>query len=79
MTHAKPPAIRAHHLLKFIYLQLKVEGKSLRALSTGSGVSYNTLKEALQGRSSISLASVEAALNWLGYTMKPTILERKKQ
>jgi hypothetical protein len=74
MTAAKKPADRAHPFLKFLYLQMKVEGVSLRATCEKAGVSYNTAKDAMQGRSNISLASTEALLNTIGYSMKPTPL-----
>lgn len=79
MTQARPPAIGAHPLLKFIYQELKIQEMSLATLSAKSGVSYNTLKEAMQNRCNISLRSTEAALNTLGFTMKPTALHWTKK
>lgn len=56
----------------------------MRTLCTKAGVSYNTFKEAKNNQSNISLRSIEALLNTLGFTMKPTALVeepliRKKQ
>src|SRR5580765_3032271 len=75
MTRAIPPAPSAHRLLKFVYLELRVINRSLRWLADESGVSYNTVQQAMQAKTNISLASAEAILNALGYTMKPTPLE----
>lgn len=79
MTAAKPPAENAHPLLKFIYQELKIEDRSLRSLCSEAGVSYNTVKQALQNCSNISLRSTEDLLNVLGYTMKPTSLIARGQ
>ena len=76
MTAAKPPAARAHNLLKFAYLHMRLEGLPLRRTCERAGISYRTAKDALQGKSNISLASTEALLNALGYTIKPTPLIR---
>jgi len=79
MTKALPPSPGAHHILKFIYQELQVRGMSLRALSTEAGVSYNAIKEAMRRETNISLASAEACLNALGFTMKPTVLEKRRE
>lgn len=79
MTQAKHPAHRAHYLLKFCYVQLKAENISLIQAAKDSGVSYNTLKDAMQGKSNISLGSMEALMNYLGYSMKPTPLPYPKK
>lgn len=75
MTHAKPPAKSAHHLVKFLYQELQVEGISLREFSEKSGIAYNTLRDAFTG-TNISLFKMEDALNVLGYTTKPTRLSK---
>ncbi len=77
MTKALPPSPATHHLLQFLHQELIVQQKSLLWLAERSGVSYNTLKKALQNKSNISLWSVEAALNALGYTTKITVLRRQ--
>lgn len=76
---AKPPVQGAHHLLKFIYLQAKMQDMSARQLCEKAGVSYNTYKDAKNCNSNISLLSVEALLNTLGFTMKATHFENKNR
>jgi len=75
MTQAAKPAPSAHHLLKFIDLQLRAERKSLAWLSEKSGVSYTSIKLAMNGKRSIHILSLEAMLNTLGYSMKATPLK----
>lgn len=72
MTKAKEPSAKSHPLMKFFHLHLRVENVSLAEACRRAGVSYNTAKEALQGRSNISLASTEALLNVFGYSVKAT-------
>lgn len=72
MTAAKLPSPKAHRVLQFIHTELSLSRRSLRWLAATSGVSYNTLKEAMRNESNISLRSAEAALNALGYSLKPT-------
>lgn len=69
---AKAPAPNAHPLLKFAHSHMRIRGVSMAQAARDSGVSYNTIKEAMQGRSNISLASAEALLNYLGYSIKPS-------
>jgi hypothetical protein len=77
MTAAKPPSPHAHHLLQFMYNELKAQDRSLRWLANTAGVSYNTLKTAMRHETAISLDTIEAALNTLGYTTKPTMLHKE--
>lgn len=72
MTCATQPVNSAHHMMKFIDLQLRVEGKSMVWLSKQSGVSYTCIKRSMNSKRSMNIRSVEALLNTLGYTMKPT-------
>ena len=76
MTAVDKPVQRTHHLAKFIYLQLRIEKKSLAWLAETSGVSYSSIKRAMSGRSDIYLLNVEAMLNTLGYTIKPTPIKQ---
>lgn len=69
---AKPPSRLAHPLLRFAYLHLKINNTSLAKAAKDTGLSYNTLKEAMQGRSNISLASAEALMNYIGFSIKPS-------
>lgn len=80
MTRALPPSPSVHHLFKFIHQELVIEQRSLAELAKTAGISYNTVKSAFRGRrSNISLASVEALMNALGYTIKPTPLPEKRK
>ena len=72
----KPPSPRAHHLFAWIYPHCELEGIAFNDLCDKAGVNRDTFRNAKNGTSSMSIDSVEALMNALGYTMKPSALER---
>lgn len=80
MLRAEPPAENCHHLLKFVYYHLKLEGRTLHWLAEESGVAYTTIVRSLRGKNTIGLSNLEALLNTIGYTIKatPYWLRKKK-
>lgn len=74
MSRRKLPPPHVHQLFHFIYAECAIENVYLNDLCKKAGISYQTFKEAAQGRRGMSLGIMEALLNALGYTMKPTPL-----
>jgi len=76
MHTAKPPAPMAHHLLKFVFQEAEIQQIPLERLAERAGICYKTLQRAMRGKANITLATMEALLEPLGYTTKPTMLRR---
>jgi hypothetical protein len=64
-------------MVKFIWVQMRIQNFTIKELCKRSGVSYSCFKKGRAGRASTTIDNIEALLNVLGYTMKPVVLERK--
>ncbi len=72
------PAPGAHYLMGFIWTHAALSGKSLDLICQKAGVAYSTVKRAFRGEGHMGLDNLEALLNELGYTLKPTPLPEPK-
>lgn len=70
----KSPDPHIHRLLKFIHEIIIVENRSIPELCKQAGVSQRSLRRMWAGEADPYLNNVEALLNALGYTIKPTPL-----
>lgn len=66
-----PPVPNAHPIVRFIYEKCVEQKKPRTQLARQAGVSANTLHNWWHRRSAISLASIEACLQVLGYEIRP--------
>lgn len=72
---ALPPAPAAHYLLKFVWIETKLQDRSLKEVVREAGIAYSQVRRSMQAKNDLRLSSIEALLNALGYTMKPVIYE----
>lgn len=72
-----PPHPNAHHLIKFIYVQMMLQGMTAAELDRRSGVPARTIKEWFSARRGYSprIVHLETCLQVLGFRLKPTWLD----
>lgn len=78
MPSVKPPKPGVHRLVRFIYETIILEHRTFGDVAKEAGVHHNMLRLIFDGND-ISLTSLEAILNSLGYTIKPTPLVEPDQ
>jgi transcriptional regulator with XRE-family HTH domain len=69
--HAKNPTVR------FLFEEMLRKRVSMRVVSKRSGISRSALQHWLKGETEPTIGNMEAALNVIGYTLKPTELPRR--
>lgn len=74
----------AHHLVKFIHQEAQVQDRSFSDVARGAGLNPSSLQHIFyrypsgqKRRRGVTIDSIEACLNALGYTTKITPLKAK--
>ncbi|MDE2107328.1 MAG: helix-turn-helix transcriptional regulator [Patescibacteria group bacterium] len=76
--HWCPPAESAHHLVKFIDLQMIAQKITRNELARRSGVPKTAMKEWFRGRREPGLRKIMKVLAALGYDVKPVPIREGK-
>lgn len=73
----KPPSARAHWLIHFLHVQLRLRDMTRSELARQSGLYHKTLEAWWTGEAVPNLMNFEAVLMVLDFELKPTFYEAK--